>query len=183
MRVSSDSLPRMNLPVTPGERTFPHKALELDSANDPAKVPDISYPEAAAWAADEIFNYPSGVDDTSAIERCIAESSRRLGDVRAVALWPIAAHAHIQLIHQLRNLINPRHDDDMPLDKVATWAQAEVMRTDLTDPFAIADRIAVAADKLKNTEACAKWPNSANGHRQVVTELSVFLRRISRVLH
>jgi len=161
------------------------KSLLLDSSLAAQGIRDITFAEAGRWVVDEIEVLD--LADAGAIRARIDESSRRLEDVTACAVWPVSAHAHMQLIHQLNGLLPEGagfvDGADMALSAAARWADDEVMKVDLRDPFAIADRIAVAADKLSSTENCRQWPGSAMAHRKVVTDLTLLLHRSRGTVH
>ncbi|MCV9964415.1 hypothetical protein OIU34_21230 [Pararhizobium sp. BT-229] len=170
----------------PLARVGSRASLMLDSAVG-KDVEDISYADAGRWVIEEI----EGLDlaDERAIRARICASEEKLSDLKACALWPISAHAHMQLVHQLRHLLIDEiaeaddADADMAFATASRWADDEVMKVNLKDPFAIADRIAVSAQKLESKENCRIWPGSAYAHRKVVTELTVFLKRTRGTLH
>lgn len=161
-------------------------SLLLDSSFAGQGVEDITYAEAGAWVIEEI----GAIDlaDADAIRTRIAEAEDRLSDNKAIALWPISAHAHMQIIHQLKHLLVDTDEADesqadMAFSSAARWADNEVMAVDLKDPFAIAERIAISAAKLEDRDNCRQWPGSAYAHRKVVTDLTVFLKRTRGTLH
>lgn len=162
-------------------------ALKLDSSLAGQGIHDITYAEAGVWVVEEISALNLG--DADAIRSRIAVALETISDNKACALWPISAHAHMQVIHQLEHLLI---DTDMPADDgqadmafsmAAKWAEAEVMAVDLEDPHSIADRIAVSARKLEDKENCRQWPGSAYAHRKVVADLTVFLKRTRGTVH
>ncbi|MBY3155315.1 hypothetical protein HFO56_23615 [Rhizobium laguerreae] len=163
------------------------QALLLDPASAGKGVADISYADAGRWVVEEIEILD--LADESAIRARICESEDLLSDLRACATWPVAAHAHMQLVHQLKHLLVDEMvaaddpDADMAFATAASWADDEVMKVNLKDPHAIADRIAEAAGKLSSREMCRQWPGSAYAHRKVVTDLTVFLKRTRGTLH
>jgi hypothetical protein len=150
-------------------------------------VADISYADAGRWVIEEIEALD--LADEQAIRSRIRASQELLSDLKACALWPISAHAHMQLIHQLSHLVVDEltaSDDngaDMAFSTASRWADDEVMKVDLKDPFAIADRIVSSAKRLECEENCRNWPGSAYAHRKVVTDLTVFLKRTRGTLH
>jgi hypothetical protein len=163
------------------------QALSLDSAAAGKGVSDISYADAGRWVIEEIEILD--LADERSIRARICTSEDLLSDLKACATWPVAAHAHMQLIHQLKHLLVDEMvaaddpDADMAFKTAASWADDEVMKVNLKDPFAIAERIAVSAKKLESKENCRMWPGSAYAHRKVVTELTVFLKRTRGTLH
>lgn len=166
------------------------QALDLDSSLSGVHISDISYAEAGEWVIDQIGKLDQS--DAVALRARIERSTSLLEDIKAISLWPVAAHAHMQLIHQLKHVLDEITIDenafnhavgDMPLTSAARWADEQVMSVDLRDPFAIADRIAKAAEKLASRESCQKWPGSAYAHRKVVADLTVFLRRTRGTVH
>ncbi len=173
-----------NLIEIDGQTRFvDHPALLLDSSLA-GKVEDITFAKASQWVVDQI----AAVDhhDVASLNAKIDETNDRLEDIKACALWPVSAHAHMQLVHQLRGILGRDRDEDtvdMPFSDAADWANNEVMKVNLKDPFAIAERIAAAASRLESPENCRRWPGSAYAHRKVVTELTVFLRRTRGSLH
>jgi hypothetical protein len=160
-------------------------ALLLDSSIDPSSIDDITFAIAGQWAATEI----TAVDlaDETAIRERMEKSARLLEDLTACARWPIAAHAHMQVVHQLSGFLMSElvrgEDEDMSIDHAMEWAAEEVLKVDLRDPWAIADRLAEVADKLSCSEACRQHPGSAFGYRVLMSELSVMLARTGRKLH
>lgn len=161
-------------------------ALRLDSSALNTSA-DITYAEAGRWVIGEMESV--NLASEREILHRIEASKALLRDLKACTLWPIAAHAHMQLIFQLSyQLSHILHDDpmdggDMSIPQAARWADEEVMRVDLKDPFEIADRIAASAEKLSSEESCSKWPGSAYAHRKVVTDLAVFLKRTRGTVH
>ena len=160
-------------------------ALLLDPSFNPANVRDISFAEAGRWVIEEI----TAIDlaDSAAIRSRMDASLARLENLKACAVWPVSAHAHMQLVHQLSGFLMseqlPAEDQDMSYDHAAQWAVAEVMKVNLRDEWAIAERLALAASKLARSEDCRKYPGSAHAHRTVVSELSVMLGRIRGTVH
>ncbi|MCS4088718.1 hypothetical protein [Rhizobium sp. BK176] len=163
------------------------QALLLDSAIAGKGIGDISYADAGRWVIEEIEILD--LADERSIRARICASEDLLSDLKACATWPVAAHAHMQLVHQLKHLLVDEMvaaddpDADMAFSTAASWADDEVMKVNLKDPYAIADRIAVAAGKLGSQEMCRQWPGSAYAHRKVVTDLTVFLQRTRGTLH
>ncbi|MCZ7862778.1 hypothetical protein O9X98_15490 [Agrobacterium salinitolerans] len=161
-------------------------SLRLDSASVAKEVEDISYADAGRWVIEQIETLD--LADEQAIRSRIRSSEDKLADLKACAIWPISAHAHMQLVHQLRHLlvddmVADDEDADMAFSTASRWADDEVMKVNLKDPFAIADRIAASAQRLESEENCRMWPGSAYAHRKVVTELTVFLKRTRGTLH
>lgn len=163
------------------------KALLLDPSFE-GKVLDISFHEGGRWVVEEIEAID--LDDECALRARISTSEEKLMDLKACSLWPVSALSHMQLIHQLKHALmekfpQPNEDDnsDMSPTAASIWAEDEIMKVNLRDPFAIADRISIAADKLSSEENCRMWPGSAYAHRKVVTDLMVFLRRSRGTLH
>lgn len=173
---------------THSERTV-SKALLLNSAARTLGIEDISYAEAGRFVIEEIEALD--LADEQSIRARIRDSEELLSDLRACATWPIAAHAHLQLVHQLKHLLvdemvaasDMDPNADMAFGTAARWADDEVMKVNLKDPCAIADRIAASAEKLASEENCRMWPGSAYAHRKVVTDLTVFLKRTRGTLH
>ncbi|MDW9481913.1 hypothetical protein GOB57_25010 [Sinorhizobium meliloti] len=170
----------------PPARVGSRASLLLDSTAVGKDVEDISYADAGRWVIEEIEALD--LADENAIRSRICASEELLSDLKACAIWPVSAHAHMQLVHQLRHLLVDEMvaddaDADMAFSTASRWADDEVMKIDLKDPFAIADRIAVSAQKLESKENCRMWPGSAYAHRKVVTELTVFLKRTRGTLH
>lgn len=163
--------------------TVTHPALELDSRYSET-VSDISHRQAGMWVAEEI----SSIDlaDADAIRARIRISEDRLSDKVACDLWPVSAHAHMQLVHQLKHLLTENwitNDDDISLESALKWADGEILGTDLSDPFTMADRIAETAEKLDDTEICARWPASACAHIKVYATLSDHFYKAKITLH
>jgi hypothetical protein len=127
------------------------------------------------------------LSDPDAVRTRIGQSLTLLEDLKALALRPISAHAHMQLVHQMKHILDDDVFDpaagDMQFAAAARWADDQVIAVDLRDPFAIADRIAESAGKLASTDSCRQWPGSAYAHRKVVTDLTVFLKRTRGTLH
>lgn len=170
----------------PQERIGSRVSMRLDSASVAKDVEDISYADAGRWVIEEIEALD--LADEQAIRSRIRSSEDKLADLKACAIWPISAHAHMQLVHQLRHLlvddmVVDDEDADMAFSTASRWADDEVMKVNLKDPFAIADRIAASAVPLESQENCRNWPGSAYAHRKVVTELTVFLKRTRGTIH
>ena len=167
----------------------PNVPLLLDSSYAGKCVDDITYAEAGTWVAEEICALD--LADAEAIRARIEVAMERLSDLKACALWPISAHAHMQVVHQLEHLLIDIDVDAVPRDTpsdmafsvAAKWADNEVLSVDLRDPHAIAARIHASAEKLEDKENCRQWPGSAYAHRKVVTDLTIFLKRTRGTLH
>ncbi len=125
-----------NLIEIDGQTRFvDHPALLLDSSLA-GKVEDITFAKASQWVVDQI----AAVDhhDVASLNAKIDETNDRLEDIKACALWPVSAHAHMQLVHQLRGILGRDRDEDtvdMPFSDAADWANNEVMKVNLKDPF------------------------------------------------
>lgn len=138
--------PTNNAAIRISERS--NRALTLDPSLDES-VPDVTHEEAARWVVAVIAHVD--LDDPGQISRTIGASRRLLADEVAAARWPVSAHAHLQVVHQLGHcLIEHAAPADAGAEAAAAqrWAEDEIIKLDLSDPHEIADHMGEVAAEL-----------------------------------
>jgi hypothetical protein len=146
-------------------------------AHSPQADQDITTEQARVWIQQEIKRVGETGQAPFAIADLIRASRISLTKTESCALYPVSAQAHRDIIEALRDKA------DLSVERAARWANEEIMSVDLDNPYAIADRIAVSADRLLDKALCERWPVSAQAHLQVVHQLTDVLARTGRTLH